>query len=151
MFTSISGDIRHFRNDIYRVFRDLSKDVFDQFSVPDACKISNYPPVNIIQNGDDYTIELAVAGFKHDELKMIKTPGDPTVLCVSGKKEKDEDAEKQEYVIQRLAARPFTLKFPLPQHYEIREGSVRLENGILTIVVEKNLPEDLRPQEVKIN
>ena len=31
----------------------------------------NYPPYNIIRNGENYTIELAVAGFNEDEIEII--------------------------------------------------------------------------------
>src|SRR3954449_12345355 len=73
----------------------------------------NYPPFDLIKLGDnDYRIELAVAGFKPDELDIT---AQQNVLIVTGRK-KDEDEQgnslgANSYVYRGIATRSFERRF----------------------------------------
>jgi molecular chaperone IbpA len=87
---------------------------------------AGYPPANAYQETDEsLIIELAVAGFKQDELDVAF---ENSVLVVSGKRNEKED---RAYLLKGIASRDFTRSFNIRGSYEI--DTAHLENGLLTI------------------
>jgi molecular chaperone IbpA len=125
-------------------FDSIFKD-FDEFlNVPAGMDLSiGYPPCNVVKAAEDkYEIHLAVAGFKKDEIS-IKSAND--VLTIAGKKiteVKSEESEFPQYFHKGIATREFVKKFSLPQHAQV--GDVTLEDGILTITLDRLLPESAK-------
>ena len=102
-----------------------------------------YPPHNVIRIDDDnYEIELAVAGFDDSDLEVTYKDN---VLTVEGNK---DSREQSEYVHQGISNRKFTKTFNLSEHIEIRGAD--LVNGILSVRLERVIPEDQKPQIIKI-
>ena len=101
----------------------------------DDTTTSNYPPYNVIQvNNVESRLEIALAGFKKDEVKVYTEFGK---LYVEGIKEKPEvDAE---YTHRGLAQRSFTRAWTLSEDCEIRQ--VVFEDGLLTVELGKIVPE----------
>ena len=101
----------------------------------DDTTTSNYPPYNVIQvNNVESKLEIALAGFKKDEVKVYTEFGK---LYVEGIKEKPEvDAE---YTHRGLAQRSFTRAWTLSEDCEIRQ--VVFEDGLLTVELGKVVPE----------
>ena len=96
---------------------------------------SNYPPYNLIQlNNHESKLEIALAGFKKDELKVYTEFGK---LYVQGKKEESEDVG--EFVHKGLAQRSFERVWTITDDTEI--GSVKFEDGLLTVELKKIVPE----------
>ncbi|KFZ32096.1 heat-shock protein [Pseudidiomarina salinarum] len=103
-----------------------------------------YPPYNIAVVGDNrYAITLAVAGFAEDELELEV---ENNVLKVQGKKA--EDSEQGEYLHKGIAFRSFERKFNLADHVEVI--GAELSNGLLTIGLEKVVPESMKPKRIEI-
>lgn len=103
-----------------------------------------YPPYNILKDGDDkYKIELAVAGFKKEDITIeIKD----SRLSISS--EKVKVAEEIEYVHHGISSKSFTRSFTLADHVEVE--SAKQEDGILTISLVRNIPESKLPKRVLI-
>ena len=96
---------------------------------------SNYPPYNLIQlNNHESTLEIALAGFKKDELKVFTEFGK---LYVEGKKEESKDAG--EFIHKGLAQRSFERIWTITDDTEI--GSVKFEDGLLTVELKKIVPD----------
>ena len=96
---------------------------------------SNYPPYNIVQvNNVESRIEIALAGFKKDEVKVYTEFGK---LYVEGKKEESKDAG--EFVHKGLAQRSFTRVWSISDDTEVRD--VRFNDGLLVIELGKIVPE----------
>jgi len=105
----------------------------------------NYPPYNIIKHdATNFRIELAVAGFKKDELDMELTEG---VLAVTGKA--SDVSDETEYVHRGLAKRAFARKFTLAD--DVVVNKVSLTDGILTIDLERIIPDEKKPKKFKIS
>ena len=105
---------------------------FDRFF--DLQTQSNYPPYNLIQvNNTESRLEIALAGFKKDEVKVYTEYGK---LVVEGNKEQKED---KTYAHQGLAQRSFSRSWAISDDTEVRE--VNFEDGLLTVVVGKIVPE----------
>jgi len=97
----------------------------------------SYPPYNILKSDDDhYTVEVAVAGFGKEHIKIVK---EGNLLTVTGNK----DSKTATYVHQGIAGRTFKQEFALADHIEVLYAE--LVDGILRINLERQLPEDKRP------
>lgn len=106
---------------------------------------NNYPPYNIIKTGENtYILEVAVTGFDKDE---ISVEVDQELLIVKGKRSRDEDSELQ-YLHHGLASRDFNRTWPLAEHIEV--GEVKIKNGVLTISLERIIPDTLKPRVLQI-
>ena len=96
---------------------------------------SNYPPYNLIQlNNHESTLEIALAGFKKDQLQVFTEFGK---LHVEGKKEESE--VDGTFVHKGLAQRSFKRIWTVSDDTEI--GSVKFEDGLLTVQLNKIVPE----------
>jgi molecular chaperone IbpA len=105
---------------------------------------SNYPPYDIVQTGsDDYTIQMAVAGFSIENLD-IKV--ERNVLTVTGSKPKTEKSGK--FLHQGISNRKFNQRFNLTDHIVVRNAT--LTNGLLTIELVREIPDALKPRTIEI-
>ena len=101
----------------------------------DTTTSTNYPPYNIVQvNNVESRLEIALAGFKKDEVKVYTEFGK---LSVEGKKEKSED--DGEFVYKGLAQRSFTRQWTLSDDTEVR--SVSFDDGLLVGELGKIVPD----------
>lgn len=106
---------------------------------------SGYPPFNVEQTGEDnFRIELAVAGFAADELNVDFRDN---TLIVSGRKGPVEEARR--FLHRGIAERSFERRFGLADY--VRVETARLENGVLTVDLVRELPESLKPRTIAIN
>ena len=95
----------------------------------------NYPPYNLIQlNNHESTLEIALAGFKKDDLKVFTEFGK---LHVEGKKETSETDGT--FVHKGLAQRSFKRVWTVSDDTKV--GSVKFEDGLLTVELKKIVPE----------
>ena len=96
---------------------------------------SNYPTYNLIQlNNHESTLEIALAGFKEDQLQVFTEFGK---LYVKGKKEESEVTG--EFIHKGLAQRSFERVWTVSDDTKI--GSVKFEDGLLTVELNKIVPE----------
>ena len=107
--------------------------------------VSNWPPYNIESTGEDaWRIELAVAGFKADELNLEVNQN---LLTVTGRKTANDDVERR-YLHRGLAERDFERRFQLADYVIVTNAG--LENGLLTIDLKRELPEAMKPRRIEI-
>ena len=106
----------------------------------------SYPPFDLIKLGDnDYRIELAVAGFKSDEIDIT---AQQNVLLVSGKKSEESENRGQDYVYRGIATRSFERRFALADHIQVRGAD--LKDGLLAIELVREIPEAMKPRKIDI-
>jgi molecular chaperone IbpA len=106
---------------------------------------STYPPYNVIKTDDEDTflIEVAVAGFAKEDLGI--TVKDQTLTVKGEIKDSTEDAK---FVHKGIATRKFTREFALGEYIEVTGAEVL--NGMLTIKLERIVPEEEKPKTIKI-
>lgn len=103
----------------------------------------NWPPYDIVKTGDDdYRIAMAVAGFAQDELSITHQPN---LLVVAGQKASQDNGE---YLHHGIAERSFQRRFELADHVKV--VAANLENGLLTIELKRELPEEMKPRRIEI-
>lgn len=122
-------------------------DVFDELLRLTTQQTStNYPPYNVIKYSDDkFAIELAVAGFKEGDIDITV---ERNQLTVSGEKATSLN-ENIEYLHRGISARSFLRTWSLADHVEVKGAEVA--DGILTINLERIVPEDHKPKKVAIS
>ena len=86
---------------------------------------------------------MAVAGFTESDLDI--TLKDNT-LTISRRKEDEADAST--YLHRSIASRAFGHRFELAAHIKVRNAS--LENGLLHIDLEREVPEEMKPRKIAI-
>lgn len=105
---------------------------------------SGYPPYNIRATSEDhYQISMAVAGFAEEDLNITT---EQTRLLISG--EHSDKEEQGEFLHRGIANRSFERRFNLADHVKVVKAS--LENGLLHIDLERELPEAMKPRTIKI-
>ena len=108
---------------------------------------TGWPPYNIETTGENaYRIEIAVAGFKPDELTLeVKE----NLLTVSGRKTANDDSAPQKTYLHRgLAERDFERRFQLADYVVVTDAD--LADGLLAISLKRELPEALKPRRIEI-
>jgi molecular chaperone IbpA len=121
-----------------RIFDDMERRFANSVS-------NNYPPYNIAKVEENtYEIEIAVTGFAKDEIS-VTVEGDK--LIIVGERNKEEDVAV-EYLHRSLAFRDFERTFTLADHMKIR--SAEIKNGVLTICIEREIPEEMKPRVIDI-
>jgi molecular chaperone IbpA len=122
---------------------------FDRISnlIDNATRLESgagYPPFNIERTNDDsFRIELAVAGFGQEDLSVDFKEN---TLTVTGSKAPAGD--QRQFLHRGIAERNFERRFSLADHVRVTEA--RLENGLLTIDLVRELPEALKPRRIEI-
>jgi molecular chaperone IbpA len=112
----------------------------------DTSGSTNYPPYNILKTGDNtYKIEVAVAGFGQGEVTVNVNEGN---LIITGEKETTELPEGITYEYQGISARRFIRTFTLAEYVEVTDAVAK--DGILTITLERQLPEAMKPKTIAI-
>lgn len=107
---------------------------------------SSYPPYNVEKHGDDdYRIVIAAAGFQDDDLELQVERG---VLSIRGGK-RDNGAQSVTYLHQGIAQRAFKLSFRLADHIEVKGAA--LANGLLSIDLQRVVPEEAKAKRIPIN
>jgi molecular chaperone IbpA len=102
----------------------------------------NYPPFDLIKTGDnDYRIELAVAGFKPEEIDIT---AQQNVLIVSGRKGEESEDKSSNYIYRGIANRSFERRFALADHIQVRGAD--LKDGLLAIELVREIPEAMKPR-----
>lgn len=120
-----------------RLFNEMLKTQSRGKSVP------QYPPYNLIKDGETYTIEMAMAGLTDKDIDITLEERTLTIAY-----EKSE--EKVEGVIhQGLAQRSFKRSFNLADDIEIKKAT--LKNGLLSVEMERIIPDEKKPIKIKIS
>lgn len=102
-----------------------------------------YPPYNIVQvdDGETYLIEIAAAGFSKEDIDVTFRENQ---LVVSGSKETDT----AEYLHKGIASRDFEQSFALAD--DVKVVSATMKDGVLTVRLEREIPEHKKPRTIEI-
>ena len=105
----------------------------------------SYPPYNIQRvDENSYKITMAVAGFSEDEIDIT---AENDVLIISTQKNFSE--EEKSYLYRGIAERDFRRQFKLDKYIKVINAS--LENGLLHVTLEREIPDAMKPRKIPIN
>ena len=118
-------------------FDRMARLVDAAFQASETTTQQSYPPYNLVQASEDESrLELALAGFSQDEVKVYTEKGN---LVVEGQK---ESTDGREYVHRGLATRSFTRSWSISEDTEVSD--VTFENGLLVVTLARVIPENRR-------
>ena len=120
-----------------RLFNEMLKTQSRGKSVP------QYPPYNLIKDGENYTIEMAMAGLTDKDIDIVL---EERTLTISYDKSEET---RENLVHQGLAQRSFKRSFNLADDIEIKKAT--LKNGLLSVEMERVIPEEKKPVKIKIS
>tara|TARA_B100000929_G_scaffold195018_1_gene154649 strand:+ start:176 stop:616 length:441 start_codon:yes stop_codon:yes gene_type:complete len=122
---------------------DVFDNIFDSvFNLNESN--TSYPPYNILKSDNNYTISLAIAGFSKDEIDISIQENELVIKGVA----KDQD-NKIEFLHRGIAGRNFERKFRLADTIKVSDASY--ENGLLSIYLEREIPDHQKPRKIEIN
>jgi len=102
-----------------------------------------FPPVNVVKKDEyNFILELAVAGYKQDEIEITS---ERNSLKVTGKK---AETDERIYITKGIAGRKFSRQFVLSDTIVVRDAA--LADGILSIELENVIPEEQKPRKIEI-
>lgn len=103
----------------------------------------NYPPFDLVKVDDNqYRIDLAVAGFKPDEVEITAHQNQ---LIVTGKKGEENGSD---YIHRGIATRSFERRFGLADHIQVTGADIK--DGLLSIALVREIPEAMKPKKIAI-
>lgn len=107
---------------------------------------SSWPPYDIVREGEDhYQIVMAVAGFRDRDLNVTVQENE---LRIAGEMQAEEDDSGRTWLHRGIARRAFQRTFRLADHVKVK--GARLRDGLLTVELEREIPEEARPRMVPI-
>ena len=102
----------------------------------------SWPPYDIVRSSEDsYRITMAVAGFAESELTITHQPN---LLIVTG----DKPQEEGDYLHRGIPGTSFERRFELADHVKVSDA--KLQNGLLTITLVREVPEEMKPRKISI-
>ena len=105
----------------------------------------SYPPYNIQRvDENSYKITMAVAGFSEDEIDIT---AENDILIISTQKSLSD--EEKNYLYRGIAERDFRRQFKLDKYIKVINAS--LENGLLHVTLEREIPDAMKPRKIPIN
>ena len=120
-----------------RLFNEMLKTQSRGKSVP------QYPPYNLIKDGENYIIEMAMAGLTDKDIDIVL---EERTLTISYDKSEET---RENLVHQGLAQRSFKRSFNLADDIEIQKAT--LKNGLLSVEMERIIPDEKKPVKIKIS
>lgn len=120
--------------------------MFDKLFDESSVVTTNYPPYNIVKVSDtDYAIQIAVAGFGKDDIEIETKENTLTVKSVEKKEELVDDVT---YLHKGISNRAFTRSFTIADDVVVKGAT--FENGLLSVALERIIPEEKKPRLIEI-
>ena len=121
-----------------QLFNTLQNTTFE------AGRGQGYPPYNVIKRDDGhFLIEIAVAGFKKEDIDLTLEKG---VLTIAGQKQSGTDT--REYAHRGISQRAFERSFTLADTLKVVGAD--FVDGMLVVILENNIPEEDKPQTINL-
>ena len=118
--------------------------LFNELETVSTQKQNSFPAYDLIRiSADEYEITLALSGFNKKDISIDIHDG---VLTIKGNGGNDTHEKNTQYLYKGIAKRSFEQKFRLEQYIDVKDAS--LSNGLLTISLLREVPEERKPREI---
>ena len=110
--------------------------------------LPSYPPYNVLQDGDDFIIEIALAGIAKKDLNIELQENTLSISYDSSNDIVNDVIEENKILHKGIAQRSFKRQFTLSEDIVVEGASFK--DGMLNIFLKKVLPEEKKPKQIKI-
>ena len=117
---------------------------FERFASMPTYETTSYPRFNVTKDGDSYTIEVALAGYKKTDITVERVEN---VLKIEGEKSL-KDVADESYLHRGITRKAFKRSFTISEDVKIDKAT--FIDGILTVDLHVEIPEERRPRKVEI-
>ena len=122
-------------------------DEFDRMLESTERYNTNYPPYNIHRIDDhNYRIEVALAGYSKDDIEIELKENNLTVR--NQPKEKVVNENGNGVIHKGISTRKFERSFTISEDIKVKDAE--LKNGLLTIDLERIIPEEKKARLISI-
>lgn len=126
---------------------DRFNDLFETLLNDKEDRFESYPPYNIEKNDkDEYLITVAVAGFSEEDINIVVQDDRLTISASHANK---ESKQEKNFLHRGIATRNFERTFRLADHIRVVEAT--LDNGLLSVSLIREVPEEKKPRMIPIN
>lgn len=117
----------------------IFNDFFDDEWLPRTTRRAGVPAVNIIENENDYRIELAAPGMSKDDLKVSINEDNELVIAFEKQNENKDEKKEQKgtYLRREFSYTSFRQSFTLPDDVDREKVAASMEHGVLTVDLPK--------------
>ncbi|HWY37217.1 MAG TPA: Hsp20/alpha crystallin family protein [Bacteroidia bacterium] len=95
---------------------------------------ASLPAANVSETGNEYKIELAVPGFKKEEMKVSL---ENEVLTISAENKIEKEEKTKKFTRKEFSYGSFTRSFQLPKAVNSEKIEAKYENGLLKLGIPK--------------
>ena len=117
---------------------------FERFASMPTYEDTSYPRFNVTKNGDSYTIEVALAGYSKEDIVVERIDD---VLRIQGEKSL-RDVADESYLHRGITRKAFKRAFTISE--DVRIDKATFVDGILTVDLHVEIPEERRPRKIEI-
>ena len=103
----------------------------------------NHPSANIVRTDTGVSLEMAIPGYGKEDVEVSIEKNVLTVSC------KKEDS-KQNFSRKEFSYNSFSRSFTLSEELDVNSIKSSMNNGILTILINKLNPETVKTEKKKI-
>ena len=122
-------------------------DEFDRMLESTERYSTNYPPYNIKRvNDTNYRIEVALAGYSKDDIEVELK--DSALTVRNNSKEQTIDEKDNGVIHKGISTRHFERAFTISEDIKVKDAE--LKNGLLTIDLERIIPDEKKPRLIEI-
>ncbi|MFN4082053.1 MAG: Hsp20/alpha crystallin family protein [Bacteroidia bacterium] len=105
------------------------------------------PAINVIDNENNYEIEVAAPGLKKENFEVHVENG---ILTISGKTEKENEEKNKNYTRKEFSSRSFSNSFTLPENADADNIGAKYDNGVLHLTINKKQKETPAKKQVSV-
>lgn len=128
-------------NNLGKTFDGMMKDIFNEFpstlSKTFREDVLNFPPVNIIEKANSFSVELSAPGFEKSDFGVKL---EANILTISTDKKEDQKEEADKVLRREFSYRSFKRSFTIDEKIDAENIVAKYENGILRLELPKKEP-----------
>lgn len=135
---------KRFREDMDDLLACFFRDTFDNRSLgislfDDLQTTTNFPKVNVAETDTDYNVEIAVAGFGKDDVKLELKDD---VLFISADKKEESESKDKNYIRREISSRSFHRAVNFPCGVNADKAEADYKDGIISVKIAKKPEND---------
>ena len=117
---------------------------FERFASMPTYEDNSYPRFNVTKDGDNYQIEVALAGYKKENIVVERVEN---ILSIHGEKSL-KDVADESYLHRGITRKASKRSFTISDDVRIDQAS--FVDGILTVDLHVEIPEEKKPRQIEI-
>lgn len=127
---------------------NVFSDLFEDEWIPTKFNKTEWmPAINVIENDQNFELEVAAPGFKKEDFTVAIENG---LLTISGKTEKEAEEKEKNYTRKEFSSKSFSKSFSLPENVKEDAIAAKYEEGLLHLTLLKNKEVTITKKEVMI-